>query len=330
MSVLPRRLHLICVFGLASALLVTSAARGQSVGPAGFLESLKGNTVRVEDAGSSGFGFIVGLGRQEVFIATAWHILESSGVTEPEVCFFNHEPCLPGSVAYVADAVGDLPALDLAVLRVPYPEKLNWRVDVVDLESTVGSRVWSIGRAREWYVPAEPGQIVTAEPSRRIVVYKDLAVAEGVSGSPVISSNGIVAMHLQSIGTGETSEGLALDAIRERVNQNLSGRWVLAPLASCAEGERHKEVIEGQTIVVHFDWERFASGVEAMSRLRCLGASALPRPVWDAEAWSNEGIVYGSAHLRLARTVQGALAPSLGRLELQLGESEGDVDLWIR
>ncbi|MGQ0713988.1 MAG: hypothetical protein ACT4PJ_09675 [Gemmatimonadaceae bacterium] len=46
-------------------------------------------------------------------------------------------------------------------------------------------------------------------------------MAEGVSGAPIVSRKGIVAMHVESVGEGGETRGVDIDAIRSRVVDGL-------------------------------------------------------------------------------------------------------------
>ncbi len=272
------------------------------------------NTVRVEAGGRTGFGFIVGLQGANVLIATAWHTLD--GVDgDPSICFA-HRPtdCARGQIVHVADAIGALPALDLAIVSAAYPAGLAWRPDAQATKQR-GEDVWFIGRSREWYLPDHPGRITSDVFERRLLEYRGLDVAEGVSGAPIVTRSGIVAMHVES--EGETARGIAIDAIRERVVEHVRAHWALVPRPQCDERRAQRAALEGRDVAVFFDPARPAAALDAAALLLCVGARVMLQP---AAEWTGVGITYPRGELLSARAIQSTLAP-LGRLDTALGST---------
>lgn len=296
----------------------------------GKVEALAANAVRIEAGGRTGFGFIVGLDAHQILIATAWHTLRDLASTEVGVCFAAAtERCTTGTIVYVADPIGTSPALDLAVVATPYPDGLPWRPDAF-AHALPGEPVWFIGRSRDWYIPPVPGHVTGADSARQLVTYADLDVAEGVSGAPIVSAQGIVAMHVASVGVGAEAHGVDIHAIRERVVDRMRAHWTLVPRATCDDQDAHRRVLEARSITVHFDGNRPAAGLDAIARLNCLGARTLPQPLWSDDEWAaTNTVVYASGEVRTARAVQAALA-ALGRLDTDLGQPAGDLAVWIR
>jgi hypothetical protein len=316
--------------GLSSAGLPSPAVLAQAPGPARFAESVVANVVRIQAGDRAGFGFIVGLERERLIIATALHTLKGAGDAAPLVCLAPRgDSCAEGSLLYIADAVGNLPALDLAFLTVPYPDDLAWRPDAMAASAPAGTPVRSIGRGRTWYVPETAGRVEGEDAETRLVRYTALTLAQGVSGAPIVSEDGIIAMHVQSQGDDQGAQGIAIDAIRERLTTQARGRWVLLPRAECEASAVHRGAIAGRTIVLHFSGADPDQGLRATSLLHCLGATVLLRPVWDSGDWPGGRVVYGSGAVRLVRALQSALA-SVGRLDTVLGAPRGDAELWIR
>jgi hypothetical protein len=294
------------------------------------LSSLKGNVARIDAGSRTGFGFIVGLADYDLLIATAWHTLQDLTSDTVTVCFPQRdELCGPGIVAYVADAIGSQPAIDLAIVRTPYPAGLVWRPDALGGRPRLGDPVWFIGRSREWYVPREPGRVTAFDAAKQLLSYTGLEVAEGVSGAPILSPNGIVAMHVESVGAGGEARGVDVQAIHHRVVEGLRARWLLVPRGQCDKQSPHALVLAGRNIVVHLDRAQPEAGLHAIAQLNCLGATALPRPIGSNESWPGNRITYASGELRLARTVQ-SLLTSLARMDTRLGNAEGGLEIWVR
>ena len=313
---------------VALVLAAVVAAQGHAQ-PPNDVVAFKSNVARIEAGANRGFGFIVGLGLSELFIATAWHTLRDSDVDSVGVCFPQpSEICRHGTIAYIADPIGSLPGLDLAILRVPYPAGLFWRPDALAERPQAGQPVWFIGRSGDWYIPNDPGRTTGFDGHKRLLSYASLQVAEGVSGAPILTRRGIVAMHVESVGDGGEARGVDVEAIRERVVGGLRASWALVQSAQCDDQEVQRSVLDGREIAVHFDGKRPTTGLNAVARLNCLGARAFPRPEWDAP-WPGNGVRYGSGDLRAARAVQSVFADG-GRLDTRLDPNTAGVAVWIR
>jgi hypothetical protein len=309
---------------LALAVALTPAPARSQVD----VSSLKGNVARIDAGPSTGFGLIVGLADRDLLVATAWHTVRNLPSDTVTVCFAHRgEHCAPGTVVYVADAIGTQPALDLAIVRTRYPDGLVWRPDAFGGRPRAGDPLWFIGRSRDWYIPNEAGQVIAFDAAKQVISYKGLEVAEGVSGAPIISPSGIIAMHVESTGGDGEARGVDIHAIQQRVVEALRAQWLLLARPQCTSQNAHARVLSGRDVVVHFDGRQPEAALSAMAWLNCLGARALPR--LGSDTWPGNGITYASGELRLARTVQSLLAP-LGRLDTRLGNAEGGVELWIR
>ena len=318
------------VFALALVLVSWSgpvvAAQSSSID--GYLATLTHNVVRVRAAGS-GFGFIVGLRGGELLIATARHTLGDDWDAKPEVCFAPRgEVCRTSTVVYWADPIGNQPALDLVILAVPDPGSIMWRPDV-EANAAVGDDVWVIGRSSQWWVSPEPGRVAGRDSAARQLQYRDLAVAAGVSGAPIISRRGIVAMHLQETRSDQEARGLDLMAILERVTERVGGSWVLLAPSDCRSAPAESRELSGRTFVVHLDPSRPAAALRVIAALHCAGVRTMPHLVVDPASWQGDGVVYGAGDLRTGRAIQRLLA-SLIRLETRLGSPTADAELWVR
>lgn len=320
-----------------SLLLMPGAASGQdgaSTGDAAdYVASIRPNVVFLRAGPMTGFGFVVGLAERSFLVATARHTVERDGhiMREPTVCFLDQAPpCGTGELRYLADAVDEeRPELDLAVVRVPYPDDAPpWRPDVQGGRPDEGMPVRVIGRAREWYVPPEPGRVADPEEPGSTVAYRGLSVAAGVSGAPVVTASGIVAMHVESAGDDGVSRGVSIAAIRDRVQEQMRGEWVLVPRAECEEAGAARSSVAGRRIAIHFQWRESDAALASAATLHCIGARVDLRPVWRDASWAGDGIEYGSGDLALARSLQATLLDH-GRLDTRLGDPSHDVEIWI-
>lgn len=318
---------LLSVVSVALSLALPRVCAGQADTVQSQLSSMKGNVVRVIAENASGFGFVVGIDDRKLLIATAEHTVATD--SEPQICILDQsEPCTTGAVIYVDDPVPGEPDLDLAVVELEFPAWITWRPDLQAPEPVAGDSVWFIGRDIDWYIPPTPGRVV-APADNEHVSYLGLPVASGVSGAPIVSRHGIVAMHVRSDGANGAAHGIALREIKRRVEGRLAKRWVLVPQADCSQHASQVPVLSGRAFTVHFDWARPSAGLGAIALLQCFGTWAQPQPVWRSEEWLHEGIVYASGDLRTARALQTILT-SVGRLDTELGEPRGDGELWIR
>lgn len=314
-----------CALRVAGALTLIATAHPIAAQDA-FVASLIDNVVHVRSE-RAGFGFIVGLRPGELLIATARHTLGDTWEPQVQVCFPPRgEQCDSARVAYFADAVGNQPALDLVILAVADPGGIAWRPDA-EASANHDDEVWVIGRSTQWWVSPRPGRVIDHDIDARQVVYRDLDVAPGVSGAPVIGRNGIVAMHLQEARSEQEARGLQLAAIRERVTERVDGAWILVPRATCDDAPPQLRALAGMTVLVHVDPRRPARALEAIAALHCVGARGLPHAV--AEGPTVDGIIYRTGDLRTARALQLLLAP-LGRIEAHLGETQHDAEIRLR
>jgi hypothetical protein len=315
-----------CARRVAGALTLILANTCPAAAQDAFVATLIDNVVQVRSV-RAGFGFIVGLRPGELLIATARHTLGDSWEPQVQVCFPPRgERCDSARITYYADAVGNQPALDLVILAVTDPGGIAWRPDA-EASAEPGDDVWVIGRSTQWWVSPRPGRIIDHDVDARQVVYRDLDVAPGVSGAPIVGRNGIVAMHVQEARSEQEARGLQLAAIRERVTERVDGEWILVPRATCDDAPAQLRALAGMTVLVHMDARRPARALEAIAALHCIGARGLPHAV--AEGLAADEIIYRSGDLRTARALQLLLAP-LGRIEAHLGEPQHDAEIRLR
>lgn len=313
----------------AVVFLLLSAVTRPAAAQEPLANSLVNNTVQVQSE-RAGFGFIVGLRPGELLIATARHTLGDGWDPQVKVCFPPRgQACSDAAVVHWADAIGNQAALDLVILAVPDPGNVVWRPDV-EAAAAVGDEVRVIGRSGQWWVSPDPGTVTGRDPGVRELVYRDLDVAPGVSGAPIISGRGIVAMHLQETRSESEARGLELDAVRERIVDHVEGSWGLVPPAECANVADQGSELRGRIVAVRTDPRRPAAALRAVALLHCLGARGMLRPVSADADWIRDGIVYRSGDLRLARALQLLVLPLVGRVAADLGEPEADLEIWIR
>lgn len=284
------------------------------------------NTVAIRAGAQQGFGFIAGLRRDTAFVATALHVVEALD-GEAQVCFApDASRCARGTLAYIADALGALPALDLAFLAVALPPGIAWRPDVMAPSVRVGDEVRTIGRAGEWYVPPRSGRVTAVDPTRGTLEYSGLDVTTGVSGAPVVSGAGLVGMHTQGRGAAGAG-GIPLAAIRARLERFATGAWALREPARCADAPE-RDALRDVSVVVRFLPASQRAALDAAAQLGCLGAAIVLAPARAGETWPGGGVRYPPGDLPRARVVQGVLV-DVGRLPGVLGARGEPIEVRI-
>lgn len=236
-----RLMKVLCGLFLLTAPAVAPAGAQQITGEKLAL-GLAGNVVAIQAVWADGkprygFGFITGLRDEEVYIATADHVMRGIG-----------RDAVPGAVSkrvvlrvfrrtrrtFEATLLGTHDdQIDLTVITARLPENFSWRSDVLPSDPAVRrDEVWFIGRDEEWYVPVAPGYINRVSQLGRQIFVDRLDVREGTSGAPVVSSHGIVGMvtHTGRLDTLVTPIGVIEIAFREWGHP-----WDLSPLDT-AEG----------------------------------------------------------------------------------------------
>ncbi|MCC6431901.1 MAG: hypothetical protein IT354_13400 [Gemmatimonadaceae bacterium] len=292
-------------------------------------DALLPNTLLVRAGAKQGFGFVVGVSNKQMIVATALHTVDHEGGDSPEVCFApNGERCVKGRLAYAADATGALTALDLAFITIPYPDALPWRTDVWARRTSAGASVRTIGRGSDWYVPARAGRVSAVDLASSLLTYIGLDVTTGVSGAPVVSDAGIVAMHVQELGSPAGARGITIDAIRQRLELYAPGSWALVHPADCAAHAALRSDMEGRDVVVRFRVAALQTAVTAAAQLSCLGARARLAPAWESSGFSGDEILYRSGELPTVRAIQAVLG-SVGRLPGRLSPQSTVLEVRI-
>jgi hypothetical protein len=164
------------------------------------------NVVRIEarDLAEHGFGFVVGVDRNHVYIATARHVVARrapAGLAEPErpsveiVVGFCAGPGATRQPATMLDGF-DGADDDLALLRTVRPPDYAPQLDALAPpgQESVGDQAWQLGRESDCVVVPTPG-VIAARPDARNTVRVDLHGAlGGASGGPLVSGYGIVGL----------------------------------------------------------------------------------------------------------------------------------------
>lgn len=190
---------------LALAPLACGRATTFDTGPE-LAQRLLQNLVRVEarDLAEHGFGLVVGVDRDAVYIATARHVVAKpalAGLTDPErpsreiavsFCTLPGAARQPASMLDSFDGAND----DLALLRTARPSAYTPQLDVLAPagHDGVGSQAWQLGRESDCVVVPTPG-VIAGRPDARHTMRADLhGVLGGTSGGPLVSGYGIVGL----------------------------------------------------------------------------------------------------------------------------------------
>lgn len=310
------------------ALITAPALRAQSAPSVRSPEAFFPNVVSIRAGNQQGFGFIVGLKRDTALIATPLHVVESADDKNLQVCFAPRgATCASASVSYIADAIGQLPALDLAFVSVPVQRSLVWRPDVELTTPKNGDQVVTIGRSGEWYVPPNAGRVTSSAPNTGLFSYSGLDVMSGVSGAPVVSGRGFVGMHTQGRGAAG-ADGILLQAIKQRLEIFAPTAWALVEPAECANNESEREALGGRDVIVRFQSSSQRRALEAVARFTCVGAVVQIAPQRAGESWSGAGVVYPPGELTRARAAQ-TLLSDLGRVPGILGTAGSPIEVRI-
>jgi hypothetical protein len=180
----------------------------------------------------TGFGFIVGQQQNRLVVVTADHVVRGddpgSEDKAPLITFFlNQGSQVEGKLEGVGLPRG---RGDLAVILVPNPGFARFVTEAIDLMPPVrGDRVWVVGRAEGWNIPASPGVVVDADPFTQRIRVENLGARVGSSGGPLVSGKGIVGMIVDDDGL--YTEATPISSIQAQVRDNWRYVWQLTSQA---------------------------------------------------------------------------------------------------
>ncbi len=185
-------------------------------------QQLAHNTVRIhtlfeDGSDENGFGIIISEREGTLYVATANHVVESGPQGRSIEVSFNEKPGQSFSATYINGNSND--NIDLAVVRIPKPEWLNWSQKCLAEEAKIGDAVWFIGRNKEWYIPsvAEAGAIHSIDPFFDFLINVEIdKVQRGSSGAPAINHLGIFGIILTD---QQTSKVISIQKLKQIVQQ---------------------------------------------------------------------------------------------------------------
>ena len=168
------------------------------------------DTVWPDGSSSNGFGFVVGADENEVYLATANHVVRRRGPgnvdpTSISTRLFERQG-RHFEARLLSTYNGDI---DLAIITIPRLPGIAWRQDlVIGSPPDRGTEVWFIGRDRDWYRPARPGVVNRVDAVSRQITIDDLPVRPGTSGAPLLSRQGVVGMVTRDDGANTSATNI--------------------------------------------------------------------------------------------------------------------------
>lgn len=179
------------------------------------IEKYKNNVVQLTVGNSSGFGFVIGSGSNNLYIITAKHVVEekSPGGANISVRYYvdqgnTHNAELMNIAKFNFDAA--------VIVASKYPEGLNWQKEYYCPKFKQGEKVWYIGRKKDWSV-AEAGVITSKETEQGLMTLGNSSIHRGTSGAPLITRNGIVGLITNA--SGSKAKALNIKAIQVAVSE---------------------------------------------------------------------------------------------------------------
>lgn len=194
-------------------------------------EGLKKNVVIIQTkfndgSDENGFGIITGEESDKLYIATAKHViydLDGNGFISQakkprsvSISFFPRpNRTHPARLLLLPDT-----SLDITLLEVKKPRNHSWDKDFYSNAVQRGTRVWFIGRDRDWYIPTGSFVGSVNQISARNEILIDItSVRPGTSGAPLISPDGIVGLIFADAASGARAYPI------EKVRKLVSERW---------------------------------------------------------------------------------------------------------
>lgn len=242
---------------LLLTLLLALATRGRATtfdtGPE-LGRRLLHNLVRIEarDLAEHGFGLVVGVDGDAVYIATARHVVARrapAGLAEPErasreiaVGFC----ALPGAAHQAAALLDGFDGADddLALLRTARPPAYAPQLNVLAPASQdlVGTQAWQLGRESDCVVVPTPG-VIAGRPDARHTLRVDLHGAlGGASGGPLVSGYGVAGLVKRS--DNEVIRAHAIADLAARVRAMAGPPFLLGEAGNIPPGDPQAAVAD--------------------------------------------------------------------------------------
>ncbi len=167
---------------------------------------------------ANGFGFIVGVDPDEIYLATANHVVRRPGPNvggEPRISTKLYERQGRRYEGRLLETYNR--DIDLALITIPRPPDGSWQGDLPMGSSPArGKEVWFIGRDGDWYWPARPGVVNRVDAIGHEIVVDDLPVRPGTSGAPLIAKDGVVGMVIRD--DGANTSAVTIDVIKTAID----------------------------------------------------------------------------------------------------------------
>ncbi|NEU08448.1 trypsin-like peptidase domain-containing protein [Flavihumibacter sp. R14] len=217
-------------------LIILCTQSGYPQNPCAICEKLKNNVVKIHatfDDGSdeNGFGFVIAEQYERLFIVTAKHVihqLDDDGLVDLEKktrsvsITFNSEI----GKEYPATLLLNLPntSLDVTILEVEKPANYLWQKDFYSTNLAIGTEVWFIGRAGNWYIPTGSAIGSINDISSDGVMLVDITSIEpGTSGAPLLNKMGIVGLIFEDASSG--AKAYPIETVQRLVTKSWNKPW---------------------------------------------------------------------------------------------------------
>jgi hypothetical protein len=194
-------------------------------------ESLRHNVVTIKANWENkeihnGFGWIVGVDNNKVYIVTANHVVRGRGPTaidrSPAITLFFQKTIISEGVRLLPQSDRNL---DLAVIEMPLPTNLLLKLAVDDIAFTSSMNMLSyIGAGNKWRVPKSASGVLTESAQKQTLFVTGLDVDVGTSGAPLIGNKGILGMFI-------SNEAIRIDGKLQNRAKVLSVRAIQEKLA---------------------------------------------------------------------------------------------------
>jgi hypothetical protein len=165
-----------------------------------------------------GFGFVVSLNEQNVYIVTASHVVHPPKIrrTAPEIKISWYKD----SISQKAQVIQLDTMLDIALLRVPNQTKLDWHYHYRYTQIEEGDSARVVGLGGQWERPSHNNLAVVTEKTDTLLKISFDRVTGGSSGGPIVNQEGVIGMIIKDNGNGtDIVEVLPISVIMDKVNQ---------------------------------------------------------------------------------------------------------------
>ncbi len=172
--------------------------------------SLENNVVAItasnaDGVKSYGFGFVTGERNNQLFVATAAHLVV--GAANIKLKFKDEMSFVVAELLKADDKI------DVAVLRVKSPPGYKWKKDCVSSPDK-SEAVTFIGRDQAWFIPTKNVEGVISQIRGERIFVEIVSVRPGTSGAPLIDDKGIVGI-ITVAEANSSAEAISIKRVEE-------------------------------------------------------------------------------------------------------------------